>query len=307
MHDAFHIVYILNDAYWVPVLVSAFSVLKNTHHANLIFHFCVDGVTEEHQQLIASRLNSERSMSIFHNIDMHIFKDLPAWHGTKLVWARCLLYELLPDVHGWVCICDGDTLWYKGVEDLISELELLPSSVIIAGSHNNDINARGPIVRLNEVGINLLAEDTFCLGFAVVHIDRMRAFNTYQKCISYLDRYGITKYLEQDIFNWIFRNNKYILSYGWGAYSSNGNLRWMKKDALCVVHYVCDLPWIQSWRNGLTPVKRDWWHMAEQCGAIKYDPRYSKNRITFIIMQLISFSHGMLPACLRKRIQGDFT
>jgi len=306
MDNVFHIVYILNDAYWVPVLVSAYSALKHTKCGKIIFHLIVDGVSAEHRSAMRSKLSGNSAEVVFHEADMSLFVDLPDWHGSKLVWTRCALCEILPDVYGWVCICDGDTLWFKGAEELMQEIERMSPSTIIAASHRNIEDWFGEIPRLKKVGVALNAEDTFCLGFAVIHLDRMRAFNSGEKVQEYLEKYGVTRLLEQDVFNWIYRNNKAILSYGWGAFSARGNLKKLSSGDIGLVHYVCDLPWIQTWRNGLSPVKKAWWKVAEELGVLSCDSRYKKRRLTFMLMMLISRIYRILPLFLRKRIQGEF-
>lgn len=302
-----HIVYILNDVYWLPALVSAISALLHLENGELVFHFIEDGVTIEHKDIIKKRLTTRFSCVKFHVPKADLLGEMPDWHGSSLVWTRCYLDQLLTDVNDWTCICDGDTLWFKNPMLLLDEVGNLSEEVIIAGSHKNSEDKGWSIPRFAEKGLDLPVDDTFCLGFAMLHIGRMRRFDVLGKVRDFIEKYGVPKFLEQDIFNWIFRNNKAILSKQWGAFSHNGNLIDSLSDSVGLIHYVCDLPWQQGLRCGLTDAKKMWWFLADELSGIaKLDVRYKK-RIAYYLMKLFA---SILPRIcggyLLRYLSGDF-
>ena len=93
---------------------------------------------------------------------------------------------------------------------------------------------------------------------------------------------------------------------GWGVYSSNGNLSRLRASDVGVVHYVQDFPWTQSWRNGLTDVKRQWWKVAEAAGLLQLESQFAKRPFCFAVMRFLALVRPALPTVVRKRISGEF-
>ena len=127
------------------------------------------------------------------------------------------------------CVCDGDTLWLGSPKELFAFVEALPSSVVVAGSRDG---APG--------------ESGYCLGFAMLHMDRMRQLKTEKLVAGYIAEHGIPAWLEQDIFNAIFKNNQALLPVGWGA-SPIAGIRIAGMEQVKVVHYYGATPWPSSY------------------------------------------------------------
>lgn len=300
------IVYGLNDNYWFQTLVSSVSALRLATDCRLVFHYLVEGVTAEHRSVIASRLNTSRSCVIFHDVDNSIFKGLPSWRGTMMTWSRCAIYKTIPELSGWTCFCDGDTLWFKDPQLVFDIADKSPDDLIVYGSWSNKPTDTGKIERLEAQGIELTYDECFCMGFVLMRVDKLRQMDFLEKTKEYVAKYGPPQYLEQDIFNVVLKKQKQLLPMGWGVYSQNGNLSRLVAGDVGVVHYVQDFPWTQSWRNGLTDVKKEWWKVAEEAGLQRLDKQFAKRPLVFALMCLLAKIRPILPSAVRKRMSGEF-
>lgn len=280
-----NIIYILNDAYWMPVLVSAKSALicEGSNASRISFVLIVDGVSEEHRQVLEKELATKNSTVIFVEPDMAVFDGLPDYHGSKLVWTRCKLNQILPDLQGWACICDGDTLWLRSPTELFSFVEEYSNNVIVAGSVGRE------------------GEDYFCLGFALVHLDRMREFGAERKCEEYLKTHPIPRWLEQDIFNEIFATRKRILPAEWGV-SPVWGLERIPADQIGVIHYFGALPWPSSGLRRMMDVHVLWWHLAHDLMKLpQEDDRFRMNVALRTIMRFTNFALPFVPEFLKGK------
>lgn len=278
----FDLVYILDDAYWIPVTVSAKSALTclKRPESRIRFWLIADGVSEAHREVLRRELVTKRSEVIFVTPALSAFEGLPAWHGTKLVWTRCVLNELLPDLHAWVCICDGDTLWLKSPEDLFALAARAKPETVVLGSRTQSPDP-----------------DYFCMGFALMHFDRMRAFGTKEKCLEHLNARPVPAFLEQDVLNEIWRDYRGLLPRGWGVSPVCG-LEQLTPEEIACVHYWGELPWPAKWYRRLRDVNVLWWHLIRDLMRLSVDDvRFRMSGWTYFLMRTANFLFPLFRAC----------
>lgn len=287
------IVYILNDRYWIPTVVSAKSALirvvrPKTH---IRFVLIVDGVTEEHRARMRRELTSNRSEVVFVEPDMTLFDGMPEWHGTRLIWTRCVLNDILPDITEWACVCDGDTLWLRSPEEVFDLTDRARSESIVLGSAISE-----------EKG------DYFCVGFMLIHFGRMKDFDTRAKCRRYLQANPNPAWPEQDTLNEVWKDRRELLPVEWGLPPVDG-LKKVAANRLACVHFYGALPWPSSWRRRMMDVHVLWWHLAHDLMKLPQDDvRFRMNLSLRAIMRgtnfALPFVPGFLKGRLKKSVQG---
>ena len=296
MSNSLKIVYILDDRYWYPVLVSAKSALMclgDEVDTILEFILLVEGVTQCHQKQIESELTSRKSFVRFVQLDLTSFKNLPEYHGTKIIWARCKLNSLLPDVHDWACICDGDTLWLRSPSELFALAQGLDESVVVYGSNSNS-SETSYMKHLLERGIQVPARAYFCIGFVLLNLEKMRKVNGEKMAEEYIAKYGPTDLPEQDIFNVIFLDRSRILPSGWGV--SPGCLSKVPIMEIGLIHYIGSLPWPSSYRSRMSDAEALWWRFTRKyVGVIPEDSQFRINLLKYLIMRAWNLLVRVLP------------
>lgn len=299
------IVYVLNDAYWEFVLVSAKSALLHAT-CELAFYFLHDGsLSKQHQAMMQHGLPGAQCHFVL--AEMGEFADFPAWHGSSLVWARCRLAQLLPEISDWVCLCDGDTLWFRDAADLLQETQQAPESVILLGSHHNlPVDEDMKVEWFAKRDMTLLQRNCICLGFALVHVGRLRAFDIVPKVRAFIDQYGIPPFFEQTLFTWLLQGRLQVLSLPWGIFSHGGNAPRVRWQDYGVIHYATDLPWNRRWRALCTDVVEMWW--IAKCQVFRmvgqsYCGRGWKSCIQRLLGEVIT---RLRSTCLKPLFVGDY-
>lgn len=289
------IVYFLDDRYWLPVLVSAKSAMLHYDgncSEKLRFTLVCCTVQESHKEYIVKELKSARTEIRFVEFEQDLFKDYPAWHGSKMVWARCRLDLLLADTDDWVCICDGDTLWLKDPAELYAFARRQPAAIVVCGSSDYVSDADRCNEGLLKCCIDVPASQYFCMGFALIHLGRMRTFKVYERSVDFLNKFGVPDWYEQDIFNYIFRGNKVLLPLGWGASAIRGVSK-CPLDEIGCIHYYGSTPWPASFFRRMTDVHVPWWHLCYHLMKIKVEERrFSMSRFKWLVMRLQNYLYA---------------
>lgn len=300
MSREYHIVYVFDDNYWMPTLVSAMSALMRLDDSGqIVFDMIVANVLVEHRRLICSFLETNKSRVCFVEFDAALFQELPAYHGTKMSWARCFLPTLLPDAKGWVCICDGDTLWFKGPQEIFREAGSLPTEIVIYGSFDNPDTRDYSDPWFVERGLYLPQNMSFCMGFLLADLDKLRETDVQGKTLDFVRKYGAPHLLEQDILNYLYLTRKALMPKPWGAFPKS-NLYMVDPTELGLVHFAAELPWKCRLGDGLSDIEMLWWFLAEDLmGVVHQAPKFWTNMVKRLLVYLFTKCVRIIPSRLR--------
>ena len=196
------IVFAIDDGYTDPLMVTAYSVIKNnTSFDEIYFHVISGDVSDKNQEKIKS-LESQSGVHFdFAMVDESLFRGFPLniEHISSIAYARFLTADIFSTLHK-VLYLDSDILilgdlgelWNTDIEDMC-----------IAGSHKQYINTQFPGYK-ESIG---LKEDSIYInsGVMLMNLDRIRKLDKTQELLKNAkDLKDIVRIQDQDIINITF-------------------------------------------------------------------------------------------------------
>lgn len=138
-----HVALVASEIYTFPMLAAAASVaVFSKPETELVFHLFMENATDERFAMVAGELQRLRPCQVLrHDCDMRRINELnlASWRGgtgTKNIWIRTFLSELLPDVD-WCISLDCDVLCYSRLSDSMTNAMTLiwrsPSGIPTGG------------------------------------------------------------------------------------------------------------------------------------------------------------------------------
>lgn len=216
-HTPLHLVY-ASDANYVHIVEMAIAsacVLASRPN-DLIVHVLDCGIPDEMWEAFVNRLTSALSVCphfVRHVIDMGMFQEASAWHGSLAPYARLKLPSLLPDVE-WCVYADGDTLF---VSDPF-ELQACYNPAISIQGHLDPPKARQDTQAwCKERGLRLESPNYICSGFVIMNLRRFRERDLECKCLTLLATYDPVPFVDQGVLNILCDDDKGVLPEGWGV------------------------------------------------------------------------------------------
>lgn len=238
-----HLVYCSDENYMRPTLVSAASAaIYGDREHKLIFHLIDSGVCDATFFDFKYRLANINPYNevIRHKWNTHEFDEYPSWHGSRVIYARMVLQDLIPDAD-WVISLDGDTLWLASPFEL---LQLRDSRLLFLASEDPSPvdGSELPTVRwFRENGMQVEAKDLYCAGLMLLHLKGLREYNFTCKMHDFLHCFPDPPCPEQMVMSYLCLGRTKPLPKNWGIFSLYHTSIDMSKGGL--VHYVSDPPW----------------------------------------------------------------
>lgn len=259
-----HIVYCSNENYMLPTLVSAgsacvFATAENPFVIHLIDSGVDDGTYDDFERRLTA-------LNPFVSVVRHRWKDqeyeaYPAWHGSRVIYARLSIQDLLKDVD-WAISLDGDTLWTGSPVRL---MRLRDEHCLFLASE--DPQPPGVTLAPNkwfkEHKLAIRPKESFCAGLMLLNLRDLRKFDFTKKAKEFLARYPDPPCPEQMVMSYLCLGRARALPKEWGVFSiyhtqvnlANGGL----------VHYVSDAPWRRNERNKiLSDIVMLWYAFAKE-------------------------------------------
>ena len=243
-----HIVFTSSKTFVRQLLVASGSAVYACRGGGanpLVVHVLDCGITEadwadyeSRIKALAARVKVEVDV-VRHVIDMAIFKDLPAWHGSKALWTRILVPDILPDVDRCV-FSDCDMLFVANPEEMLESLN--DSNVYLAGHQSGfprDESFPGAVwCRKNNLPFNPAVES--CAGLLSMNLAALRVGHFVEKCLDFAAHHLDVPLADETTLNCVCFEHRALLPEGWGLYP------WECHSlAGCIksIHYVGGLPW----------------------------------------------------------------
>lgn len=192
----------------------------------------IDDVSSRHQVV---------TNIVRHKVDMQQFVDVPPWtNGSRAAWARILLPKLLPSVS--CCVySDCDVLFIDNPAGMLDELRASGKAIV---GHKNPFGDSSPDAkwfRFHKLPFN--ADIYFCSGLVAMDLDWMRANDVVEACWRFMRDYPRPVSVDQTVLNYVFANNKGLLSEGWGVFTHE-----CYKESLQIkaIHFSGGWPWVKA-------------------------------------------------------------
>ncbi len=249
--EAVHLIYCSDENYLEPTLVSAASaaIWASKEHPQVV-HVITEQIEEAQFQSFRERLQavSKHITIVRHIWDSHSFSNYPEWHGSRIIYARLTLEQLLPDID-WAISLDGDTLW---LGDPWECLQLRNEALWFQASIDPPTPNGLPNPQFQwykKCGIEIREDAYFCVGLMILNLNALRKERFGQQCCDFLREFPDPEYPEQMVMCYLAQGHSAALPKQWGIYSVLHCGVDLTQPAL--IHYVQDGPWRRDKLNRL--------------------------------------------------------
>lgn len=242
MAEKIHIVYCSDAGYLMPTLVSAASAVAHAKICPIVIHLFETGLTEGDVGKFVEKLKSIRADTevVRHHWDDKRFDMCPAWHGSRIIYARLLVQDLIPEAD-WAISVDGDTLWL-GDPAVMMALKDETKLYQISIDPPDPNGLENPVFQwFRERGLSMDPAQYYCVGAMLMNLKKLREENFSKQALDFLTEYPDPKYPEQMVMCYLAQGKTSPLPKEWGCYSFYHNEIDITKP--CLIHYVQDAPW----------------------------------------------------------------
>ncbi len=212
MGDKIHITLAANHRYLPGLLVTMASMIRSASQKDrLIFHVFSDGLYPEDKVRVSETAKEfGAGEPEFHEPDMEpIRQRFAQYKSSHTAFLRLFFCDFLKE--DWVVYTDVDTLWLLDVCELwdrrdnnvsvlwCRDLPSIRHGVKCYSHWNPDFN-----------------EDTYsCSGVMLMNLAKMRATGLIQKCVGFVSKWGTPLFVDQDILNYVCRDDEKALPPCW--------------------------------------------------------------------------------------------
>ncbi len=249
--EAIHLVYCSDANYLEPTLVSAASaaVWASAEHPQVV-HVITERVSEDTFALFQARLQavSKYVTVVQHKWEINAFDACPAWHGSRIIYARLTLEQLLPD-EDWAISLDGDTLWLGDPWECLKlrNENLWFQASMDPADPNGLPNPQFDWYRAH--GLEMNEASYLCVGLTLLNLKALREQWFGEHCCDFLKCYPNPKFPEQMVMCYLAQGHTAALPQQWGLFSVLHCGVDLTKP--CLIHYVQDGPWRRDKLNRL--------------------------------------------------------
>ncbi|MDA9190832.1 hypothetical protein N9P07_05270 [Alphaproteobacteria bacterium] len=250
------LVYVFDQSYENPTIVSALSVIKNNNHLDIAFHLVVPFSAYKEAENVKTEISSHAFKCNIYGVkeeeikkfELGLVKHRRVGTQSQPMHQTVFLKILLPQILKLnQCIyIDGDTIVGKCIEDLNNETlgnhfvaairDMSSASVL----NNNYIKKYG-------------LRNYFNSGVLLMNLDKLRKYDFVKKAIDIDIELGEGKqFADQDLFNIVLRNKVKFIDerYNLQTYYMHGlskTLEIIQKSEKGVLHFIGPVkPW-QNW------------------------------------------------------------
>lgn len=213
MNDLIHIALAANHRYINGLLATMVSIMRSSvARERLRFHVFSEGLLDEDQSLV---LDFCKEYSVqgteFHEPDWAPIREkFAAYKDSHAAFLRLFLCEFL-DID-WVVYSDVDTLWFRDIAELWG---LRNSAVSIQWC--SDLPSIREGVRSDHRKWNQDYDESkyCCSGMMLMNLKRLRNSGFVLKCSDFAKKWGTPFFVDQDILNYVCRDDADILPQYW--------------------------------------------------------------------------------------------
>lgn len=254
-----------------------------------------------------------RSCAHPERLEFHVFRETPElaarirrefgeYKGSVMAFVRLYLPELLPEVD-WVVYSDVDTIWNRDVGELwnsivgssgLSERPEPSSPPMLYWVRDMWSSRRETAVWQTRINPAFDTNRYGCSGVTVLNLKKMRETNLLKRAVDFTKRYGLFRYVDQDILNALCNRDCGMLPVCWDVL---GCWEALPEDSRCVYHITGIGRYFHAAESPVYPPQYQlWWNV--RTGERGVHPR---SRLLAALWPLRALT-GLLPYALRERI-----
>ncbi len=294
-----------DDGYTMPLCVFMISVCENNKENKIRFHVMTSGFSSEHETILRQTVERYNQQINIYIISDELTKDFPigqAWqsqHVTSIAtYYRLFLANILPEKIEKVLYLDADIIVRKSLRNLW-ETDL--RNFAFAGVH--DTTSDTPLhYNLLHFPMSL---DYYNAGVILINLKYWRAVNALNMFCKYArENFQSLNYHDQDIINYIFRENKMPIDVKYNMmteflYSDDKLIKKHNYDFIesiklsrndpVIVHFIKDIkPWFKDCKNPFTPEWRHYLSISPFAGIkLKYKRSFKHRMFDMIFGRLL--------------------
>lgn len=213
MTTVINTLYVTDESYFIPMLVSIESVLNNLDNDTFINCFIIDvGIKSKNLEFFKQYINDKNNIRAeIVNIETSLLKDFRTkTHVSTAAFAKVYIPRLINEKK--IIYLDCDLVVNANIKDLWSEFD---SDIILKAVWNPFYNYDNKYLGITD------DKRTFNSGVMLLNLELMRKEDSPKKLIAFLDEYNDkTKLHDQAAFNAVFKNSWNELSIDWN-YQTN--------------------------------------------------------------------------------------
>ena len=251
-HDRIDIVFGIDDQYVDPLIVVAYSVLKNnTSFLEVNFHVITSGLSVHNVKKIKQLENLFPGVRFdFTVVDDAPFKEfsLRIKHISPIAYGRFLTAELFPEIDKALYF-DADLLVLSDLAELWS---VNIHTACVAGSHKAYITTQFPGYKKS---IGLEDKDVYInSGVMLMNLKRIRQLGKTDELLrNAKDLKDVVKIQDQDIINITFKDEIALFDKRYNYTDSDRRENPIAKDEVKVIHFnTANKPWDKKFLVDIT-------------------------------------------------------
>ncbi len=212
MGDKIHIALAANHRYLPGLLVTMASMIRSaTAKDRLLFHIFSDGLSAEDKARVSEAAKEfGAGEPEFHEPDMTPLKNLLEEYRSSQTASLRLFFCRMLEVD-WIVYSDVDTLWLRDVCEL---WELRDESVSVQWCRDLPSIQEG-VKGYTKWNLDFDSSKYSCSGVLLMNLRRMRDVGFDLQCIDFVKKWGTPFFPDQDILNYICRNDEKELPGYW--------------------------------------------------------------------------------------------
>lgn len=289
-----NLVYATDMGYLTPTLVSAASALSWTSdRSRIILHVLDCGVEDEAWGQFVSKLKKWFGVEFCikrHVVDLSNYAQFRSWHGSRGIYARLLLPEILRN-EDWCVYCDGDTLF---TDDPLKLESYMDERYALIGHADNDNRVQEKW--FPEQGLEWDQSQYVCAGFIVENLKWFRENDGVKRTFDFIAKYK-PPFNDQDAYYYVCRGLVNRLENGWGIF---GYMVRNDQRPGCI-HYASRQPWKLGYMShrGIMDVERLWFAFAKHvCDLTAKDFGASYTQVRHFYLECVSLWFSFLFSVL---------
>ena len=207
-----HIALATDHRYVPGLLVTMTSMIRSTEQkSRLRFHILADALDDSDKMRIANfATDFGAQLPEFVEPDMTLIRErFTPYKNSHAAFLRLFLCELIS--LDWILYSDVDTLWMRDISELWS---LRDDSVSLLWCRDIPSIAHG-VKEYSTWNPEFNESQYACSGVALMNLKRMRETDFINKCADFVERWGTPFFVDQDILNYVCRNDAKLLPQYW--------------------------------------------------------------------------------------------
>ena len=198
--------------YLMPLGVSMVSIFENNKNEKVTVHVIAKDFEDYHRSIINDIAKKYNQHICFYSIDPNLLANLPVYdHLTNATYIRLFIADILPENIEKILYMDNDVIVNNSLRELWdTDITSHPAAAVL-DSYTCDLEVYNKLHYDKSLGY-------FNAGVMLINLKYWRENKVLDLAMNYLkENYANILHADQDIMNYLFRENKIILPFKFNA------------------------------------------------------------------------------------------